>query len=142
MILAPLSAPLLAGIGIALVTLEALFPAFIIIWFGVGFILSALISLVYPFSDGIYQISLSSILGVLGIMLLRKAIQQNLTKNTPKSTDDFLNVTGVGVISDEGMLKYKGTLWKYTSEQSVEAGEEVNVLNIEENTAIITKKGA
>jgi membrane protein implicated in regulation of membrane protease activity len=138
-IVEPFSPAMLAGIGIVLVTAEALMPGFVIIWFGIGFVLTSVISTFIVFSDGVYQLALVSVIGVVGIVFLRGVVKSSLDKTTPKSNDDFLNVEGIGTITKDKMLKYKGTLWKYRSTEQFETDEEVQVLSVEGNVAMVKK---
>jgi membrane protein implicated in regulation of membrane protease activity len=140
MALDPFSVSVLLGLGIVLIGVEALMPGFIVIWFGLGFIITSILTLFVPFENGLYQLASVATIGALGVVFLRRFVQESLNKTTPKSMDDFLNVQGVGVITDEGMLKYKGTLWRYRGEGDFAAGEEVNVVSVDGNVALIEKQ--
>ena len=65
---------ILLAIGIALIAFEALIASFILIWFGVGFVVIAIVSSMYMFSDGIWQIAAASIISLLLLFLLRKKV--------------------------------------------------------------------
>ena len=60
---------ILLAIGITLIALETFIGSFVVIWFGLGFIITAGISYFYEFSDGIWEIATVSIISeyVLGL---------------------------------------------------------------------------
>ncbi len=63
---------ILLGIGIVLIAFEAMFVSFILIWFGLGFILTAFISMGYDYSDGAWQLGTVSIISLAFILLFKK----------------------------------------------------------------------
>ena len=82
---------ILLGIGIVLIALEAVITSFILIWFGIGFMLTALISYFYTFDDGIWQIAIASFISLLLLAILRKKIFKNFLNPEKEINDNFLN---------------------------------------------------
>ena len=133
---------ILLAIGIALIAFEALIASFILIWFGVGFVVIAIVSSVYMFSDGIWQIAAASIISLLLLFLLRKKVLEKFLNSRKDISDDFLNEKGIGEIRNSKVF-YKATYWDIDSnidEKEFVEGEKVVVLKTHKNTAIIEKK--
>ena len=133
---------ILLAIGIALIAFEAVIASFILIWFGVGFVVVAIISSLYMFSDGIWQIAAASIISLLLLFLLRKKVLEKFLNSRKDISDDFLNEKGIGEIRNSKVF-YKATYWDIDSnidEKEFVEGEKVVVLKTHKNTAIIEKK--
>ena len=133
---------ILLAIGIALIALEAVIASFILIWFGVGFVLTAIISSMYMFSDGIWQIAAASIISLFLLFLLRKKVLEKFLNSRKDISDDFLNEKGIGEIRNSKVF-YKATYWDIDSnidEKEFIEGEKVVVLKTHKNTATIEKK--
>ena len=133
---------ILLAIGIALIAFEAVIASFILIWFGVGFVVVAIISSLYILSDGIWQIAAASIISLLLLFLLRKKVLEKFLNSRKDISDDFLNEKGIGEISNS-KDSYKATYWDIDSnidEKEFVEGEKVVVLKTHKNTAIIEKK--
>ena len=133
---------ILLAIGIALIAFEALIASFILIWFGVGFVVIAIVSSIYMFSDGIWQIAAASIISLLLLFLLRKKVLEKFLNSRKDISDDFLNEKGIGEIRNSKVF-YKATYWDIDSnidEKEFVEGEKVVVLKTHKNTAIIEKK--
>lgn len=133
---------ILLAIGIALIAFEAVIASFILIWFGVGFVLTAIISTIYIFSDGIWQIAFASIISLLLLFLLRKRVLEKFLKSRKDISDDFLNEKGIGEIRNSKVF-YKATYWDIDSnidEKEFVEGEKVVVLKTHKNSATIEKK--
>ena len=133
---------ILLAIGIALIAFEAVIASFILIWFGVGFVVIAIISSMYMFSDGIWQIAAASIISLLLLFLLRKKVLEKFLNSRKDISDDFLNEKGIGEIRNSKVF-YKATYWDIDSnidEKEFIEGEKVVVLKTHKNTATIEKK--
>ena len=133
---------ILLAIGIALIAFEAVIASFILIWFGVGFVVIAIISSLYMFSDGIWQIAAASIISLFLLFLLRKKVLEKFLNSRKDISDDFLNEKGVGEIRNSKVF-YKATYWDIDSnidEKEFVEGEKVVVLKTHKNTATIEKK--
>jgi membrane protein implicated in regulation of membrane protease activity len=133
---------ILLAIGVALIAFEAIVASFILIWFGLGFVITAVISYVYIFSDGIWQIAIASIISLLLLFLLRKKVLETFFKSRKDISDNFLNEKGIGEIKNSKVF-YKATYWDIDSkipEKEFLEGEKVVVLKTHKNTATIEKK--
>jgi len=133
---------ILLGIGVILIAFESIITSFILIWFGIGFVLTAFISYVYTFEDGIWQIALASFISLVLLFLLRKKTFKKFLKSEEDISDNFLNEKGFGEIKNNKVF-YKGTYWEIdpsVDESVFNEGEKVMVTKTYKNSAIITKK--
>ena len=132
---------ILLAIGITLIALETFIGSFIVIWFGLGFIITAGISYFYEFSDGIWEIATVSVISLLLILFLRKKFTKIFMKSDINVSDDFFNEKGIGEIKNSKVF-YKGTYWDIDSlveEKQFFEGEKIVVLKILKNNATIKK---
>jgi membrane protein implicated in regulation of membrane protease activity len=133
---------ILLGIGVVLIAFEAVVTSFILIWFGIGFILTAFISYLYPFNDGMWQLAIASFISILLLLLLRKRTFKKFLSSDEKITDNFLNEKGIGEIKNKKVF-YKGTYWEIDGnidESLFIEGEKVVVTKTFKNFASIEKK--
>ena len=72
---------ILLAIGVALIALEAIIVSFVIVWFGIGFVLTALLSYFLAFNDGIWQIATASIISLILLLMLRKKTLESFLKS-------------------------------------------------------------
>jgi membrane protein implicated in regulation of membrane protease activity len=141
-ILSVIDVYILLAIGVALIAFEAVITSFILIWFGIGFVITAMVSYVYPFSDGIWQIATASIISLLLLFLLRKKLLESFLKSKRNISDNFLDEKGIGEIRNSKVF-YKATYWDIDSkldEKEFVEGEKVIVLKTHKNHATIEKK--
>jgi membrane protein implicated in regulation of membrane protease activity len=132
---------ILLAIGITLIALETFIGSFIVIWFGLGFIITAGIRYFYEFSDGIWEITTVSIISLLLILFFRKKFIEIFMKSEINVSDDFFNEKGIGEIKDSKVF-YKGTYWDIDpliNEKQFVEGEKVIVLEILKNNVTIKK---
>lgn len=132
----------LLAIGVALVALEALIASFILIWFGISFIIVAVISYFVVFSGAVWQLATVSLISIILILVLRKKVVEIFLKSKVEVSDDYLNEKGIGEIKNSKVF-YKGTYWDIDSqldEKEFIEGEKVEVLKTSNNMATIQKR--
>ncbi|AXX95006.1 MULTISPECIES: NfeD family protein [Arcobacter] len=133
---------ILLAIGVALVALEALIASFILIWFGISFIIVAVISYFVVFSGAVWQLATVSLISIILILVLRKKVVEIFLKSKVEVSDDYLNEKGIGEIKNSKVF-YKGTYWDIDSqldEKEFIEGEKVEVLKTFKNKATIEKR--
>lgn len=133
---------ILLAIGVALVALEALIASFILIWFGISFIIVAIISYFIVFSGAVWQLATVSLISIILILVLRKKVVEIFLKSKVEVSDDYLNEKGIGEIKNSKVF-YKGTYWDIDSqldEKEFIEGEKVEVLKTFKNKATIEKR--
>jgi len=140
----------LIAIGVLLIALEALFYSFILIWFGIAFILVGLLTSIdisttdgissSIYTDGLWQLASVGIIALILLLLLRSRVLNRFLKPSKhQHNDDFLNTSGIGEIH-EGRVYFKGTYWEYhNKDTNFKDGESVQVISTQGNTAIIEK---
>jgi len=146
MTMKPISPLSLIGTGLILVFLEMVFTSFFLVFFGISAIIIGFLSFIVHFENGYYQIILFSLLTVANFIFLKKTLKDNFLKPAEEFKENVLNESGTGIIKNN-RVNFKGTQWVFkvdeTSEAKLEDFEEnetVNVLRIEHNKAIISKK--
>lgn len=133
---------ILLAIGVVLIGLEAVIASFILIWFGLGFIITALISVYFEFSDGVWQLGVVAILSLVFIILLRKKLLEKFLSSQEDITDNFLEEGGYGEIKNSKVF-FKGTYWEIDGSQDesdFKEGEKIIVKKTFKNSATIEKK--
>jgi len=132
---------ILFAIAIALITLEMFLYSFIVIWFGLGFIIVGFLSFFYPFERAIWQLAIVSIISLAFLFLFRKKFLAKFLKSQKELKDNFFDEKGVGEIKNSKVF-YKGTYWEINSdidEKEFIEGEKVLVLKVSNNHATIQK---
>jgi len=132
---------ILIAIGITLIALETLTFTFVMAWFGISFIIVGVLSFMPIFPDGLWQLSVISILSILLLITLRSKILKIFLKpKENENNDDFFNEQGIGVIKSNKVY-YKATYWDIDLSDNLtyEENEKVNVIEIKKGTAYIKK---
>ncbi len=132
----------LLAIGVTLVALEAFITSFIIIWFGVGFLVVAIISFFFIFSGAIWQLAVISLLSLIFLFLFRRKSLNKFFKSQTEVSDNFFDEKGIGEIKNSKVF-YKGTYWEIDSNLDAKEfveGEKVEVLKTSNNMATIQKR--
>jgi len=134
-----LSPTILVTIGIILIALESLTFSFVVLWFGVAFIIVGGISYLDPSLDLRWQLSLMALISMTLLSVLRTRAMKMMMKTQGKeNNDNFLNSPGYGVIKD-GKVYYKATYWDIEpgNKESLSEGDEVYVEKTQNNIAYI-----
>ncbi|MCG3676873.1 NfeD family protein [Aliarcobacter butzleri] len=132
----------LLAIGVTLVALEVFIASFIIIWFGVGFLVVAIISFFFIFSGAIWQLAVISLLSLIFLFLFRRKSLDKFFKSQTEVSDNFFDEKGIGEIRNSKVF-YKGTYWEIDSSLDAKEfveGEKVEVLKTSNNMATIQKR--
>ncbi|MGE4509912.1 MAG: NfeD family protein [Sulfurimonadaceae bacterium] len=141
-ILEPFAPWVLLGIGIALVAFESFLLSFVALWFGLGCIIMALVSMFVVFEEGVWQLAWASLLALGMLFTLRtRAMEKFLEPAEPvEIREDYLNESGYGVI-ENGMVHYKATYWtpEHAKGEVFAEGEEVFVAGTHKGRAKISK---
>jgi len=123
-------------VGVMLFLLELALPGFILFFFAVGSLLTALAAWLFPI-DLAWQLALFIIASLLSLLTLRNLIQRRLldSKTADDDKDDPQAQPGdKGVVCAaiappaEGRIKYSGTFWRATADEDIEEGEIISVV--------------
>lgn len=126
-------------IGVMLFFLEMAVPGFILFFFGMGALVTAVAAWLTPISIA-WQLALFISTSLIFVLGLRKLIQNTFfspaaTKDGEADVDVMRAVPGdKGVVSmtivppAEGRIKYSGTSWRASADEKIDAGEIVAVV--------------
>lgn len=125
-------------IGVMLFFLELALPGFILFFFALGALATALIAYLFPIGLA-WQLAFFMAASLLALFSLRKAIQKRfftaVAEDKKNDTDQVLIVSGErGVVSTtiappaEGRIKCAGSSWRATADERIEEGEIVAVV--------------
>lgn len=130
-------------IGVMLFFLEMAVPGFVLFFFALGALVTALVAWLTPVSVA-WQLALFISASLVSLLSLRGVIQKKFLSSTSDAEDEeidedvFLAVAGErGVVSStinppaEGQIKYSGTFWKATADEQIEEGEIISVVKQE-----------
>lgn len=129
-------------IGVVLLALELLSGAFVVLFFGIAFVVIGFSGFALNWQAGEYQVLAAAVLGGVMTYTLRGYLMKGMPKDDlPLET---MQVGEVGTIVDHGgeqRLLYKGTTWafKNTGEQAVMTGDEVTIVELKNNVAFVIK---
>ncbi|MEA1990233.1 MAG: NfeD family protein [Pseudomonadota bacterium] len=129
-------------IGVVLLGIELLSVTFVIMFFGIAFIVIGFSGFAINWQAGEYQVLAVAVLGGIMTYALRDYFIRGMRKeDLPLET---MQVGDSGTIVDDGgeqRLFYKGTTWafKNTGEDAVATGDEVIVIELKNNVALVTK---
>ena len=132
-------------IGLGLLLLELVLPGLVILFFGAGAWITALVC---TFSDINlnWQILIFLVASLLGLVLLRKYLKRRFFNRTDKEIDDqleeFIGRKGRAIDdfkSGSGKIEFKGTRWSARSDDTVAKGDWV-VIKSKESLILNVKK--
>jgi len=116
-------------IGLGLLLLELLLPGLVIVFFGVGAWVTALVTAFTDMNLN-WQILIFLVASLLGLVLLRKYLKKRFFDRSNKEIDDQLEeFIGHKALALEdfkggaGKVEFKGTQWSARSEGPVKKGE-------------------
>jgi membrane protein implicated in regulation of membrane protease activity len=129
-------------LGIGLAFLELFLPGFIVLFFGIGCWATAGALLLWDISIT-QQILLFITASVVSLLFLRKWLQRVFlgasSVNPDAGFDDFPSGQHVPVLKtitpfDHGRIQYRGTTWYATAEETIEAGNTVEIIKYADNS--------
>ncbi len=141
-----------AIVGVVCIGLEMLLPGFVIFFFGVGALATALLSLL-PFVSGMIwlQVLLFIVLSVLSLVFLRRRFTQIFAGTVFDSRHADPEETGAGETAEvietvtahaDGRIRFKGTTWPArTKSGSIPVGARALVIERDGMTYIIAPLG-
>lgn len=132
-------------IGVMLFFLEMAVPGFVLFFFALGALATALVAWLTPVSIA-WQLALFIAASLISLLSLRDIIQKKLLASASEDGEDaeeadegvMRAVAGErGVVSMTitppagGQIKYSGTFWKATADEQIEEGEIISVVKQE-----------
>lgn len=121
-------------VGICLMLAELMFGSFYLLFCGLGFLATGILSFFIDF-NWYFGLTLSAFFSLVLIFILKKPFKKS-QKN--KINDDFLNECGFGVIKND-MVYFKGTFWHFDEglKSKLNDGDRVEILSTKDNFAVI-----
>ena len=127
--------------GIVLILAELAVPAFVLVWFGLGGLVVALLVLVFPQFDLTSQLSAWLVVSVAMIVLWFKLFKPNFHKTRVGMSDASL-IGEIGLLTREVAPFQKGEVrfqkpmlgadvWPCLADEAIAAGARVKVLTVE-----------
>lgn len=125
-------------IGLALFLLELVIPGFVILFFGVGAWLTALLCLIADPGVNV-QIVFFAITSVIFLVLFRKMIQKKFfyskVDHSSAVEDEFTGREAIAVADfspeKKGKVEFKGTTWNAESGSEIKGGQTVIIIEKE-----------
>jgi membrane protein implicated in regulation of membrane protease activity len=126
-------------IGVMLFLLELAVPGFILFFFALGALLTALVAWLSPVSIAL-QLALFITASLVSLLSLRNVIQKKFISPPRKEgesrdeDEELVNPGDKGVVSStiippaEGRIKYSGTSWRAIADEKIEEGEIVSIV--------------
>ena len=138
-------------IGVMLFFLELALPGFILFFFGLAALITALVAWLTPLEIA-WQLGIFIVSSVASLVTLRDVIQRKFfTPKTPdgkeEADEDVMSavpgdraVVGTTITPPaEGRIKYSGTSWRATADEEIKEGEIVAVVR-QDNLVIHVEK--
>ena len=132
-------------IGLGLLLLELVLPGLVILFFGVGAWVTALVCTFTSINLN-FQILIFLIASLLGLVLLRKYLRNRFFNRTDKETDDqleeFIGRKGKALANfkdGSGQIEFKGTNWSASCEEPVAKGDWVEIISKDSLTLKVKK---
>jgi len=135
-------------VGIGLMICEFAIPGLILFFFGLGALLTGLLVAFVPMSLTV-QLAIFGVASLVFLFGLRRLLKPIFTGRTSASSEDALTETLAGeegTVTESiapgvpGKVKLHGTDWKAESEEALEAGRSVVVVNQRSLTLIVKAK--
>jgi membrane protein implicated in regulation of membrane protease activity len=133
--------------GLLLFLLELMIPGFVIIFFGVGAWITAIVCLIHD--PGINtQIIIFAVTSILSLAGLRRLIQNKLfytrEQGAENVDDEFTGREGLALTEispgKKGKVEFKGTIWNAYSKSDIKEGQSVIILNKDNFTLLVEPK--
>jgi len=132
-------------VGLGLLLLELAIPGLVILFFGAGAWVTALVCAITDINLN-WQILIFLVASLLGLVLLRKYLKKRFFGRTDKEIDDQLEefIGRKGKAIDDfkdgsGRIEFKGTRWSARSDDPVAKGDRVLITSKDSLTLNVKK---
>jgi membrane protein implicated in regulation of membrane protease activity len=125
--------------GVLILALELLSGSFYLLWYGFGLIVSGAVGWALDSDAWLIQGVTGLGIGLVLMILFRKRLCGKMMGR--KIRDEFLLEEGEGVIRENGLVEFRGTIWQYdkNKDEIFEINERVIVKPTKTNRVFIKK---
>lgn len=131
--------------GVALAFLELALPGLILIFFGMGCLVTAALLIFFDLSltSQVWVFILSSLISLFSLRsFMMRVFRGRTTEEDVASYDDFPGDEIVDVVKDiapgsNGKVRYRGTNWEAASDEIIPAGERARIVRWADNAHLI-----
>lgn len=124
-------------IGVMLLFLELTLPGFVLLFFGLGALVTSLGAYLFELSLS-WQLALFIFASLISLFSLRNVIQKKFLQSSPDADDEDVVLVGSGergvVVNAiqppaEGRIKYSGSSWRATADEKIGEGEIISIVS-------------
>ena len=135
------------AMGFALLLLELMAPGTILLWFGIGGILTAGVAWLVPGDFPMMNLLVFGLASLLGLIVGRNLWKRYLSS----SEDNDLNDRGASMVGQvvkvhravragvSGSVRIGDTVWRAKSEESFDVGAFAKIVDVESTTVVLAK---
>ncbi len=133
-------------IGLGLLLLELVLPGFVVMFFGIGAWIVALLLAFFDIGTE-FQILIFLVTSIIGLIALRKVLKKKFFDKKDEKIEDQLEefIGKTAEVLDDftkgtGKVEFKGTHWKAVSESDLKKGDRVTIIEKDSLTLIVKPK--
>jgi membrane protein implicated in regulation of membrane protease activity len=137
-------------LGIALCVVEIFLPSFTILWFGLGAVVVAVLTLLWSDIPLAVQVALWALLTAVFAIAWFRYFKPRMLDRTKAGISREAAVGQVGMVINAGSEHVRGTVrfsvpllgadeWPYICEQSLQAGDRCRVIDVLGNALLVEK---
>lgn len=123
-------------IGLAMMLLEFAIPGLIVIFFGAGAWVLAILTAIFPSMVLWVQLMLFTIISVVSLLLLRKQLKKHFFSDQEgaesEGLDDYIGRKAIvekAIVKGEGKVLYRGTSWDAFADEDIPEGTTVRIID-------------
>jgi inner membrane protein len=137
-------------VGIVFMIAEIFVVGFVIFFFGVGALITALLTMLFPNMSEVLQIVAFIAVSIATLVFLRKSLNRIFRGRTYQKESNIKDfnlevgkrvqvVEAIDSQKGSGRIRYQGTLWNAVADEDIPAGESVEILD-QDNLTIKVKR--
>lgn len=125
-------------VGLVLILMEFVIPGLVIVFFGLGAWVTAVLVAIFPEMAFWVQMMIFTVFSVATLVLLRRSLKKRFFSDQEgaesEGVDDYIGKTAV-VVEDirdgEGKVDFRGTSWSAISDEDIPKGSKVKIIEKE-----------
>ncbi|MDR1285286.1 MAG: hypothetical protein LBJ88_03700 [Campylobacteraceae bacterium] len=126
-------------VGVLILALELISGSFYLLWYGFGLAISGAVGWAIGSDAWIAQSAIGLAIGLILMIAFRKRLYDKIMGH--KIKDEFLLEEGEGVIKENNLVEFRGTIWQYdkNKDETFEINERVIVKPTKTNRVFVKK---